>query len=61
MTDHVLTAKISILLEDEDPLVSDLILETIKQVETKPISIEAHAKNMQRYLDMKVEQKGDES
>lgn len=56
MTDHMLMAKVSSLLEKEDPFISDLILKTIKEVEEKPISVEAHVKNMERYLDRKMQE-----
>lgn len=47
----MLIAKISSLLENKDPLLSELILHTIKEVESKPISVQAHTKNIERYLE----------
>lgn len=55
-----LTAKLASLLEDENPLVSYLILETVNEVETKSISVEAHSRNIERKLDLKLQQMGGE-
>jgi len=56
MTDSIFTAKISALLEDEDPLIRNLIFETIKEIDEKPISVQAHVQNMKRYLDTKMKE-----
>ncbi|KOY82170.1 hypothetical protein I6G82_00815 [Lysinibacillus macroides] len=59
MGDNLLIAKLSSLLEEEDPLVNDLILETVKQVDKKKtLSVEAHAKKIERVLDNKLSQIG---
>lgn len=55
-----LTAKLASLLEDENPLVSYLILEAVNEVETKSISVEAHSRNIERKLDLKLQQMGGE-
>lgn len=60
MKNSNLTAKLASLLEDENPLVSYLILETINEVETKSISVEAHSRNIERKLDLKLQQMGGE-
>lgn len=55
MTDNTLIAKLSSLLEDEDPQVHHLILETVSQVEkNQHLSVEAHAKKIERFLDRKL-------
>ncbi|GGH73277.1 hypothetical protein JOD43_000035 [Pullulanibacillus pueri] len=54
MTDNALIARLSSLLEEEDPHVHDLILDTIRQVEKHPLSVEAHAKKIERMLDRKL-------
>lgn len=55
MTDNTLIAKLSSLLEEEDPQVHDLILETVSQVEkNQQLSVEAHAKKIERMLDRKL-------
>jgi hypothetical protein len=56
--DSVLLARLSSLLEEEDPLVLELILETVKQVEENQLSVEAHAKKIERILDRKLVQMG---
>ena len=60
MTDTMLTAKLASLLEEEDPLIAELILETVHEVEEKPISVEAHAKNIERKLDRKLQKMGED-
>lgn len=60
MKNSNLTAKLASLLEDENPLVSYLILETVNEVETKSISVEAHSRNIERKLDLKLQQMGGE-
>lgn len=59
MTDTMLTAKLASLLEDKDPLITELILETVQEVEQKSISVEAHAKNIERTLDRKLQKMGE--
>lgn len=54
MKDNVLIAKLSSLLEEEDPLVGELILDTINEVESRSLSVEAHAKKIERMLDHKL-------
>lgn len=56
--DNVLIARLSSLLEEEDPLVLELIIETVRQVEDNPLSVEAHAKKIERILDRKLMQMG---
>lgn len=52
MTDNILIAKLSSLLEEGDPRVHELILETVTQVEkNQNLSVEAHAKKIERLLD----------
>lgn len=58
MNDNMLLAKLSSLLEDENPFVSELILETVKEVELRAISVDAHAKKIERILDMKLQRVG---
>lgn len=54
----MLAAKLASLLESEDPLISELILETVSEVEKKAISVEALAKNIERLLDFKLQKMG---
>ena len=54
MNENILIAKLSSLLEKEDPLVSELILETVNDVESRTLSTEAHAKRMERLLDQRL-------
>lgn len=55
MIDNTLIAKLSSLLEEEDPQVHDLILETVRQVEkNQQLSVDAHAKKIERMLDRKL-------
>ncbi|WP_043932434.1 hypothetical protein [Bacillus sp. EB01] len=56
--DNVLIARLSSLLEEEDPLVLELIIDTVKQVEESQLSVEAHAKKLERVLDRKLMQMG---
>lgn len=58
MQDRMLAAKLASLLESEDPLISELILETVSEVEKKAISVEALAKNIERLLDFKLQKMG---
>jgi len=58
MKDTMLTAKLASLLEHEDPLITELILETVTDVEQKQISVEAHAKNIERMLDYQLQKIG---
>lgn len=53
-----LIAKLASILENENPLVSYLILETVSEVEEKAISVEAHSRNIERKLDLKLQQMG---
>lgn len=55
----VLIARLSSLLEEEDPLVLELIIETVKQVEeNEQLSVISHAKKLERVLDRKLMQVG---
>lgn len=56
MIENILIAKLSSLLEKENPLVSELILETVIDVEAKSLSIETHAKSVERKLDLRLSQ-----
>ena len=60
INDNILVAKLSSLLEDEDPLVNELILETLQEVEMRQISVEAHVKKAERMLDRKLANLGDD-
>lgn len=56
-----LIARVSSLLEEEDPLVNELIIDTIRQVEGDYLSIETHARKIERMLDRKLKnQEGEE-
>ncbi len=62
MKDNTLIAKLSSLLEEEDPQVHDLILETVSQVEkNQQLSVEAHSKKIERMLDRKLLSMEDEA
>ena len=54
MIENILIAKLSSLLEKENPLVSELILETVMDVEARSLSIEAHVKSVERQLDFRL-------
>lgn len=58
MSSNFLVAKLASLLEEEDPLVNELIIETVQEVESKNLSVEAHAKRVERMLDRKIQQVG---
>lgn len=60
MSDTMLIAKLSSLLDSEDPFISEIILETVKDVEQNDISVEAHSKKLERMLDYKLQQIGGE-
>ncbi|RLQ93626.1 hypothetical protein [Falsibacillus albus] len=53
-----LIARVSSLLEEEDPIVHELIMETILQVSASPISPEAHSKKIDRLLERKLKSRG---
>lgn len=60
MSDTMLIAKLASLLEEEDPFISEIILETVKDVEEHDISVEAHARKLERRLDYELQRMGDE-
>jgi hypothetical protein len=55
-----LIARVSSLLEEEDPIIYELIMETIAQVSVSPISPEGHSKKIERLLDRKLKNRGGE-
>ncbi len=61
MNNSILVAKLSVLLEDEEPLVSEMILETVQEVESKSLSVEAHIKKTERSLDQKLRHIGEDN
>lgn len=56
MIENILIAKLSSLLERENLLVSELILQTVIDVESRTLSIETHAKSVERQLDLRLSQ-----
>lgn len=60
MDENILIAKLSSLLENEKPLVGELILETVNDVEARNLSTEAHGKRIERFLDQKLNELGGE-
>lgn len=61
MKDNILIARLSSLLEEEDPFVKELILHTVEEVETKNLSVDAHARQIGRMLDFKLQQMEEDS
>lgn len=58
MDENILIAKLSSLLENETPLVGELILETVTDVDSRSLSVEAHGKRIERFLDRKLAEIG---
>lgn len=56
MEDNILITKISKLLVNEEDLVQELILEAVNGVATSNLSIDAHSKKLERYIDRKLKE-----
>lgn len=61
MKDKILIARLSSLLEEKDPFVKELILHTVEEIETKNLSVDAHTRQIERMLDLKLQQMEDGS
>ncbi|WP_337018298.1 hypothetical protein [Oceanobacillus massiliensis] len=60
MDNNYLVARLASLLEEEDPLVNDLIIKIVREIGNKNLSVEAHAKRIERLLDRRLQEVGSE-